>query len=622
MIIQDVSTLEPEIRLRLLATSDLHMQMTGFDYVARAPGTSSSFAKLATVIERARRDAERAQAVCLLFDNGDTFQGTPLADWLARQETNLPHPMVTAMKTLRYDACGLGNHDFDHGLTRLRQYLQQHGMPVICSNIASAYLPMVQPQCMLERTARGSDGRDHRLRIGVLSSLPDKTALWSKYHLEDRAALAAPLPVFQKAAARLRADGADLVIVLAHMGIALFDEGPEAQNQIQKVAALKEVDAVIGGHTHLRFPGPDHAGIQGVDAVKGTVHGKPVVQPGASGADLGVIDLCLRRPEAHARWEIVQSRVRLESPTRDTPPDDRIIQATQRVHACTVAYLSQPVAQLAAPMHSFFALAEPSALPALLAQAKLLTISEAVAGTEYADLPLLAASSAPLTGGLDGPGNFLFLDAGPLERRHIAGMNPYANNVWAVKTTGVQIIDWLERSAMIFTTLAADRPDQPLVDAHVPGFRYDAIYGLSYSVDPRRPPRFDLSGRINDTAEGPGRVLDVLWQGKPIDPLQEFLVATTDHRAGGGGLYKAFSNKDIVVRGGASLQEAVTTYFEAPDCSTVRSAKPWRFAPNLKRTAILLTAPEAADHLDEIAHMSPETCGLNDDGFLQVRLHL
>lgn len=596
------------------------MQMTSFDYVRNKANKGGSLAKLATTIRQLQREAEQTQTTCLLFDNGDTFQGTPVADFIARHGAGAPHPMATSMRYLGYDACGLGNHDFDHGLSHLAASLTQLEIPVVCSNIASAYLPMVRPHCILDRTANSPDGREHRIRIGVLSSLPGKTALWSKYHLENRATLSPPLPVLRKAAAHLREQGADLVVVLAHMGIAQFEEGPDTQNQIQDVTALEEVDVVIAGHTHLRFPGADHSGIDGVDPSNGTVNDKPVVQPGPLGADIGVIDLSLHKPLDADVWHVAKVAVMLKSAGSDTAEDPQILSAAQATHCRTVDYLAAPVARLAKPMHSYFALADPSPLPALLAHAKLATISASVAGTEHAELPLLAASSAPLTGGLDGPDNFLHLDAGPLERRHIAGMNPYANNVWAVKASGAHLLDWLERSAMIFNTLIEGHPDQDLIDPNVPGFRYDAIYGLRYDIDPRVPPRFHASGRLNTASTG--RIRNVCWNGKPLDINQEFLIATTDHRAGGGGLYVPFSNKDIAVRGTAPLQDAVTDYFKKPDCAAVRADKPWRFLPGLNRSAVLLTSPQARKHLDEIAHLSPEVCGETPEGFLRVRVHL
>jgi 2',3'-cyclic-nucleotide 2'-phosphodiesterase/3'-nucleotidase len=204
--------------------------------------------------------------------------------------------------------------------------------------------------------------------------------------------------------------------------------------------------------------------------------------------------------------------------------------------------------------------------------------------------------------------------------RHVSGMNPYSNNVWAVRTTGAQLLDWLERSALIFNTLSRDDPDQMLVDPAVPGFRFDSIYGLTCMIDPRRPPLFDTAGKRVPGREG--RILDARWNGHALRPEQEFLVATTDHRAGGGGVYKTFNNDDIVVQGHAPMQDVLLDYLKAPVSDDVRGARPWRFAPDLKRRAILLTAPEAIHYLEDIAHLRPEVCGETPGGFLRVRLHL
>ncbi len=606
-------------RLRILATSDLHMQMTNFDYAKDRPGTGGSLAKLSTLIRYARDKAAQQGMACLLFDNGDTFQGTPLGDLIAIERMDQPNPMAACMNHLRYDAVGLGNHDFDHGLDKLAACLAQLNMPVVCSNFSSERLPMVQRNLMIDCQAHTDDGKTVDLRVGVLSSLPQKTALWSRHHVAARAHFERPLEALKQQAGAIRKQGADLVVVLAHMGLALFDEGEEGQNQISEVAALDEVDVVIGGHTHLRFPGPDHDSIAEADCNKGTVHGTPVVQPGVSASDLGVIDLDLQRVGEATGWSIEASTVELRPTMPGTPEDPDLVALTAPSHRETRRYLSQAVGNLKNPMNSFFALASPSPVPALLATAKRWTVEKAINGTQYADLPLLSVASAPLTGGFDGPDNFLSLASGPVHRHHVAGMNPYANHVWAVKTTGAQLVDWLERSVLIYNTLTCEDKDQMLVDPRVPGFRYDAIYGLTYEIDPRERPRFDAAGRR--VAGRKGRVRNIQWRGKPLNEDQEFLVATTDHRAGGGGLYKTFGDNDIVIQGHAPLQDAVLDYFQTPKCSEVRSARPWKFVKDLRCSAILLTSPQAVQHLDDIAHLKPEPRGLTEEGFLKLRLH-
>lgn len=594
------------------------MQLTAYDYVRDRRTGGDSLARLAVLIARARTEAAESGALCLLLDNGDTLQGTPMGALLAREQVNA-HPMVGAMNTLGYDAIGLGNHDFDHGIAYLARCISAFDAPVICSNLTSDRLAGLVPYQVLDRRVDLSSGADATLRIGVISALPEQTATWNRHHLDGSVQVTAPLTALARTVKTVRAEGADVVIALAHMGIAQFDEGDDAQNQIAEVAALPGVDTVIGGHTHLRFPGTDHRHLPGVDTEKGLIAGKPVVLPGSSGSDLGVIDLQLSRADENDAWQVLTSTSVLRQPDDDTAEEPSIVAQTNGAHVATRAYLARPVAQLAAPMHSYFALASPSPVPALMAAAKKQVIATAVAGTDLAQLPLLAAAATPATGGFEGPNNFISLPAGQLERRHLAGLIPYANQVWAVKANGARISGWLERSALLFNVLRADMPDQMLVDPSVPGFRYDTIYGLTYQIDLTSPSRFDAAGRPVDGAKG--RVSDIRWQGQPVAPDQDFLVAVTDHRAGGGGTFRPFEDEDIVVRDNAPLDQALIDYLAAPDSAAVWSAAPWRFAPAPGISALLHTAPDALRCLSEIAHLRPEPCGMTADGFAGLRLH-
>lgn len=609
-----------EARLRILATSDLHMHLLSFDYVKSCANKAGSLAKIATLIRQAREEAAAANEICLLIDNGDTWQGNPLADILARGGGRKLHPMTRAMNYLHYDAVGIGNHDFDFGIKYLSDCISKLSASVICSNIQSESLEGVAEYALLERRVDHMDGTCETFRIGILSSTPDRTYISNRHHLADRAVFQRPLPVLRQGAKHLRAKGADVVVVLAHMGFPQVDEGVHAQNELAQVAAIPEVDAVVGGHTHQRFPDQRITSLEKKALSIGLVQGTPVVQPGAAGSDLGQIRVTLSRPKNGRGWKIEKAKAFLTSVKADTNEDAAVVKLAANAHRDTIAFLDQPAAKILKPMNTFFALARPSPVQALMATAKHHMIANAIEDTELAALPLLSVASATLTGGLDGPDNFISLPAGEIKNRHIAGLNPYANQVWAVRATGARVIDWLERSAMIFNTLAADAPDQMLINPNVPGFRYDAVFGLSYVIDPRKAPGFDDAGR--KIAGRAGRVSRVTWQGQPLDPSMDFLVATTDHRAGGGGIYQPFKGDKIVVKGKVPLQTAVHEYLQNPCCDEIRSARPWQLAPDMGVSAILLSSPEAAEHLDEIREFAPETCGFDREGFLKVRLHL
>lgn len=592
------------------------MQLIAFDYVRDKANQSGCLAKLAELIRKARVGSD----LCLLLDNGDTFQGTPMGDVIAKSAPQTGNPMAEAMSLLGYDAFGLGNHDFDLGLDYLARNAVACTAPVICSNLRTSSLPDLKPHAILDRMIKGSDGKDHPLKIGILSALPFQTEVWNRHVLGENATILCPVETLRDAAKQVRAEGADLVIVLAHMGLTPVEEVGDPKQELVAIAAIEGVDAIVAGHTHTRFPGPDHAGIPGVDVVTGRISGVPAVLPGHGGSDLGVIDLELNRRGAPGQWRVTKSSSALYPVSKKTRQNGRILQRAERLHQVTRAYLAEPVAQSMAPMNTYFALADPSPVPALMAAAKLHAIRIAVTGTAYEHLPLLAAASTPSTGGFDGPDNFVAFAGGQLRRRDVAGLNPFANQVWAIKTTGAQLIDWLERSAVLFNRLQPEKPDQFLVDPQVPGFRFDAIYGLTYQIDPTQPARFGRTGHPQVQARG--RIGNVCWQGKPIDPEQAFLIATTDHRAGGGGAFRPIRSDLVVVKNSISLESALLEYLEQPDHSDFSTLRPWRFAPNLGVSAVLQTSPEALSHLDQIADLSPERCGDTEDGFALIRLRL
>src|SRR5690606_6307308 len=116
----------------ILATTDLHMHVLGYDYFADRPSGRLGLSRAAALIAKARQSAPN----CLLFDNGDGLQGSPMGDYLAEAGAlgpRQPHPAIAAMNALRYDAATVGNHDFSFGLGFLRRTLDEAEFPIVAS---------------------------------------------------------------------------------------------------------------------------------------------------------------------------------------------------------------------------------------------------------------------------------------------------------------------------------------------------------------------------------------------------------------------------------------------------------------------------------------------------------
>jgi 2',3'-cyclic-nucleotide 2'-phosphodiesterase / 3'-nucleotidase len=581
---------EVTTRLRILATTDLHMNLHGYDYAADVQREDRGLSGLAPLIAKAR--SEIADDPCILLDNGDFLQGTQLADWLTGKAD---HPLVLAFNALRYDAIGLGNHDLDYGLAELQQVIRQLNAPVISTNLEGAQVDGLLPAILLSRQITAAD-RVRQLKVGILSALPPETALWNARALSGGATLATPATAIAAAARTLRAEGADVIVVLAHMGLGHDDTPASSGNAgAVEIARLPEIDAVIAGHTHRRFPAQDGWTLPPDIAV-------PVVMPGVSGSDLGVIDLHLT--EIEGRWQITQRHAHLRSPTIDTTPDPAILRLAAPAHSMVRRVLAEPVAHVPQALHSYFALVQPALTMAHAARAKASVIERAVAGTDMARLPLLATAAARAVGGPDGAANFVDIPAGPVLRRQLGLMSPFANQFCALVVSSAQLHVWLERSAEVFHGLGTG-PARPLLNAARPVFSFDAIYGLTYRIDLTRPVG--------------SRILDLRHAGKRVTPGQEFLLATNTFRANGGGGYDRIGLPKPVHVSDTPPQDGLIGALNSDRFSAFIDTAPWTLEPSGVQ-AWFDTGPGAQGYLHELARFAPRTLERTPDGFDRIEI--
>ncbi|MDR5652218.1 bifunctional 2',3'-cyclic-nucleotide 2'-phosphodiesterase/3'-nucleotidase [Ruixingdingia sedimenti] len=601
----------PVIRLRILATSDLHVQIPPHDYYRDRPLPGMGLAQAAHLIRALRAEA----ANCLLFDNGDFLQGTPLGDYLAELRPPTPaapHPMVAAMNLLGYDAGTLGNHEFNYGLPFLRAALAGAAFPLVSANLhpIGDEPPLAPPHLLLDRQMRDAAGAVHRLRIGVTGFLPPQVTMWDRTHLAGRFATSDILTAARRQVAALRAAGADLVVALSHSGIGAAGAGAGTENVTLDLAGVAGIDAVIAGHSHLVFPDPAFAGIPGVDVAGGRLRGTPAVMPGHSGSHVGVIELELRR--GAGGWQVAAGHGRALSPAAlGAEPAEDVLAAAAADHAATRARLSQVVGHSRAALHSHFALTHDSAAVRLIAQAQAAHVARALAGGPFGGLPVLAAAAPFKSGGHGGQDHYTDVPAGAITLRDLADISPYPNRIAAVVLTGAQLRAWLEHASGIFRRLVPGRQDQPLIDPDTPGYHFDLIEGLRYTIDLTRPFR-----RASDPGE-PGRIRDLHHRGRPVDPAARFVLATNSYRAAGGGGFPGTGAGTGLDVGQATIREVIAAHLAATGPFAPPAAPVWRFAPLPGTSALFDTGPAAA-RLPTPAGVTP--VGPTAQGFLRLRL--
>lgn len=622
-----IAAVIPTVALRLLATSDLHAHLLAWDYYADRPSDAVGLARVASLMAVARAEV----ADCIYVDNGDLIEGNPLADHQAADTAEPLHPMVAALNALGCDAATLGNHEFSHGMPYLRRALAGVQFPVVSANMLTRKgetprddMTLVRRSVILERCVTDQMGCSHPLRVGIFGLTPPQVLDWDGARI-DEPLLARDMPeAAAHAISCLRAEGADLVVALAHTGLGQPD-GPAAGDNVGlRLGGLPGLDALVLGHAHQVFPSAEFAGMPGVDLVAGTVGGVPAVMPGTHGSHLGVIDLTLVRcPDG---WQVVGGRAearpiamrdgagRQQALVRDDPA---LAALAAPAHRAVRDWMAQPIGRADTPLHSFFTLVDDAPMQRLIAGAQACHLRDLIAGTAHADLPVLAAVAPFKTGGRAGPQHFTHIPAGPLLMRHVADLYCFPNVFAAMVLTGACLADWLERAVSAYARVVPGGVDQPLLDPAFPAFGIEMIAGLTYGVDLAAPARYDAQGR--QVAAG-GRVRDLSFAGAPVAPGARFALATNSYRVGvvrrqtGGG--------EIIPSGADTMRDILLRQIAAHQVVPPAPPPGWALLPQPGTSVVLDTSPLAIDHMAELARFEPEPLGLTEAGFLRFRLHL
>ena len=577
----------------VLETTDLHSNVLGYDYFKLSADTGIGFERTATLIRAARGEF----ANTLLFDDGDTIQGTMLADYQAlikRPTCAEELTIYRAMDTLRYDAGTIGNHEFNYGLDYLSQVTgtafavpgvtprrcRGPDFPLVLSNVFSTQdgRPLYAPWRVLTRTIRtqAADGSDRTatIRIGLLGFAPPPILDWDRRNLAGKVSVLGIVEAAQKYVPEVRQAGADIVIAIAHSGINASAYTPAMENAGWHLAGVPGIDAILLGHSHDVFPNPDdpksrYAHMPDVDNVHGTIHGVPAVMGDYFGKGLGVIDLALVYRDGH--WQVdraaTKSEVRLIR--EETPVDPRIAQIAAGAHAATIAYVKTPIGHSDHALSTYFVAAGDTSALAIVNAAQRDYVEKYIAANlpQFAGVPILSAA-APFKAGFGGPKDYTDIPAGALTISNAADLYLYPNTLSAVKIDGSGLKAWLEKSAGWFNRIDPSRAEpQELTSRRFPSYNFDVIQGgLTYAIDVSRP-------------EGQ-RIAELRYANAPVRDDQTFIVVTNNYRASGGGRFPGLDGGNIVISAPDANRDALIAYLRATgDLKRSTDERNWHFVP-------------------------------------------
>ncbi|EGD30573.1 2',3'-cyclic-nucleotide 2'-phosphodiesterase [Streptococcus sanguinis SK72] len=583
------------VDVRILATTDLHTNLVNYDYYQDKPVETLGLAKTAVLIEKAKKENPNI----LLVDNGDTIQGTPLGTYKAivdPVEKGEQHPMYAALQALGFEAGTLGNHEFNYGLDYLNRVIETAGMPLVNANVLDPATGkfIYQPYKIIEKTFTDTQGRLTTVKIGVTGIVPPQILNWDKANLEGKVVVRDSVEAIRDIIPEMRKAGADVTLVLSHSGIGddKYEKGEE--NEGYQIASLPGVDAVVTGHSHAEFPSGNGTGFYekypGVDGVNGKINGTPVTMAGKYGDHLGVIDLKLNYTDG--KWKVTDSKGSIRKvDTKSNVADQRVIDIAKESHQGTINYVRQQVGTTTAPITSYFSLVKDDPSVQIVNNAQLWYAKQELAGTPEANLPILSAA-APFKAGTRGDATaYTDIPAGPIAIKNVADLYLYDNVTAILKVNGAQLKEWLEMSAGQFNTIDPNNSQpQNLVNTDYRTYNFDVIDGVTYEFDITQPNKYDREGKLaNPNAS---RVRNLKYQGKEIDPNQEFIVVTNNYRSNGNfpGVREASLNRLLNLEN----RQAIINYILAVKNINPSADQNWHFADTIKGLDLrFLTADKA-----------------------------
>ncbi|MET8599507.1 5'-nucleotidase C-terminal domain-containing protein [Streptomyces althioticus] len=505
--------------LTVMGTTDLHGHVFNWDYYKDAEyqdtdGNAQGLARVSTLVNRIRE--ERGRDNTLLLDAGDTIQGTPLTYYYAKvdpitAEGGPVHPMAQAMNAIGYDAVALGNHEFNYGIETLRKFEEQCDFPLLGANAVDAKTlkPAFPPYFIKKFHVKGAPP----VKVAVLGLTNPGIAIWDKAYVQGKLTFPGLEEQAAKWVPKLRSMGADVVVVSAHSGTSgtssYGDQLPHVENAAANVARqVPGIDAILVGHAHAEIA---ELRVTNEKTGKEVVLSEPLCY--AERLTLFDVELTFER----GRWQVesVKASLRDAATVEDDP---RITRLLGDEHAQVVAYVNQVVGTATETLTTVEARYKDAPIIDLISKVQEDVVREALAGTEYASLPVLSQAS-PFSRTSEIP-------AGDVTIRDLSSLYVYDNTLVAKLLTGAQVRAYLEFSAEYFTQTAAGT----LVDVDKltnangrPDYNYDYVSGVTYDIDIAQP--------------AGSRIKNLAFDGAPVDDAQQFVFAVNNYRANGGGAF-------------------------------------------------------------------------------------
>ena len=484
----------------ILHTNDVH-------------GSIELYAKVAAM----KGDYEAQGAQVILADAGDYSQGTVYVS------VNKGKDAVTMMNAAGYDVATIGNHEFDYGYAQLKSNLDSAAFKVVCANVLQDGSPVFDAYTKI------SKGGVQVAFVGL--ETPEAQTKANPALIQGLTFLAGDemYAAVQTQVDAARTAGADIVIVLSHLGVDSSSEPNTSYDLYEKVTGI---DFIIDGHSHtVMTKGPE---------------GEPIQSTGTALNNIGVItiDNATKKIESNELipiWHTEEVDGENVTVYDYTKSDETVANAAKAIIDPIDADYDQKFAESAVDLNGAKApgnRTEETNLGDLITDAMMWAIKTKAPGVDMNNAVAIT----------NGGGIRAAIAKGDITKKDVNTVLPFGNTLAVVYVKGSELLEALEVSTYCTPKSLGGFPQ-------FAGMEVELNTACEYDANDTTYP--------GSTYFGPksiNRITIKTVNGKAFDKDATYAVITNDFLAAGGDTYYAFAAAQTQFDTGLPLDEILMEY--------------------------------------------------------------
>ncbi|WBW99154.1 5'-nucleotidase C-terminal domain-containing protein [Oceanirhabdus sp. W0125-5] len=533
------TTDDAKVILTLLGTSDLHGATNSWSYESKMDYGNVGLERVSTIYKIIKEENPNT----LLFDIGDTIQGSIMTDDLYNNNADEKQPMIDIMSFIGYDAMALGNHEFNFGTALIKKFEKEASFPILSANTyyKEDGSHFVKPYVIKEVAG---------IKIGILGLTVPSIPRWDGPKVEDLKFEHMAQEAKKYTKILKEEEKVDIIVCLAHAGLETRHEKDNSDAAKFIPEEAPEISAMFLGH--------DHSQVNTV--INGVPTAAPVAKYGQAN-EVARIDLTLEKVDGV--WTVTGNEIsHIELAKHD--PDPAVVEYGKKYHETTLKFLENTIGTATADFHP--ASEVPGIPEAQIRDTALIDLINDVqlkiTGAEVAAAALFKPNSN--------------LRKGDLNFANVFDIYKYANKLVGVEVTGAELKKYMEWSASYYNTF---KPGDLTISFNekIRGYNYDMFAGVNYKVDVSKP-----AGK---------RIVDLTLNGKPVTDDQIIKLAINDYRYSGLKGKGMISNEPYFNSDPNTLRSYIKDYIEEKGTISPKTDNNWELIgytwdENLRKIAI------------------------------------